>query len=220
MKNKNNTKDIDTSNLGNQNTQEDKKIHNISENELHENIHKNVSNQNITEEEKQTININKEEEILKKNTVIFELKEKISKMKKIHYDAILRNKAEIENILKRTQLNIEKSHKFALEKFSIALLPIVDNLERTLEISNKLNSDMDPIIEGIKLTLQEFIKVMQSFNISCIDKTHVDFDPTIHEAMTVLDTQEFQPNQVMQVMQKGYMLNGRLLRPAMVSVSK
>uniref|UniRef100_A0A1A9UKN6 GrpE protein homolog n=1 Tax=Glossina austeni TaxID=7395 RepID=A0A1A9UKN6_GLOAU len=141
-------------------------------------------------------------------------------MKKTHYDIILRNKAEIENILKRTQLNIEKSHKFALEKFSIALLPIIDNLERTLEISKKLNEDTNPIIEGIRLTLQEFIKVMQSFNISCIDKNHVNFDPKIHEAMTVLDNQKCKPNQVVQIIQKGYLLNDRLLRPAMVAVSK
>ncbi|WP_330216572.1 nucleotide exchange factor GrpE [Wigglesworthia glossinidia] len=172
----------------------------------------------ILAEKKQSIE--KEKEILKKNEIIFELEEKISKMKKMHHDQILRNKAEIENILKRTQLNIEKSHKFSLEKFSIALLPIIDNLERTLEVSNKLNTDIKPIIEGIKLTLQEFTKVMQSFNITCIDKINVVFDPKIHEAMTVLDTQEFQPNQVMQIMQKGYMLHDRLLRPAMVAVSK
>lgn len=218
MKNDKNMTNVDEHNTYNQNMQKNKNTHDISKNESNNNIHESAVTNDIPTEKKQSIE--KEKTILKKNEIIFKLEEKILKMKKMHYDEILRNKAEIENILKRTQLNIEKSHKFALEKFSIALLPIVDNLERTLEVSNKLNTDMQPIIEGIKLTLKEFTKVMQSFNITCIDKINVAFDPKIHEAMTVLDTQEFQPNQVMQIMQKGYMLHDRLLRPAMVAVSK
>lgn len=218
MKNDKNMTKVDENNSCNQNVQKDENTHDISKNESNKNFHENIIKKDILAEKKQSIE--KEKEILKKNEIIFELEEKISKMKKMHHDQILRNKAEIENILKRTQLNIEKSHKFSLEKFSIALLPIIDNLERTLEVSNKLNTDIKPIIEGIKLTLQEFTKVMQSFNITCIDKINVVFDPKIHEAMTVLDTQEFQPNQVMQIMQKGYMLHDRLLRPAMVAVSK
>uniref|UniRef100_A0A1B0C4X9 GrpE protein homolog n=1 Tax=Glossina palpalis gambiensis TaxID=67801 RepID=A0A1B0C4X9_9MUSC len=130
------------------------------------------------------------------------------------------HQAEIENTLKRTQINIEKSHKFALEKFAIALLPIIDNLERTLEISSSLNENVNPILEGVQLTLKEFIKVMKLFNIICIDKNHVEFDPKVHEAMTVLDSKEFKSNQVIQVMQKGYMLHAKPVASITISTFK
>ncbi|MDQ1237314.1 MAG: nucleotide exchange factor GrpE [Wigglesworthia glossinidia] len=193
----------------------------ISKNKIdsNDNIHINNHKNDVSLEEINNIK-DKDQEIAKKNEIIDTLEKKLSKIKKNQYDILLRHQAEIENTLKRTQINIEKSHKFALEKFAIALLPIIDNLERTLEISSSLNENVNPILEGVQLTLKEFIKVMKLFNIICIDKNHVEFDPKVHEAMTVLDSKEFKSNQVIQVMQKGYMLHGRLLRPAMVSVSK
>nr|Q8D392.2 RecName: Full=Protein GrpE; AltName: Full=HSP-70 cofactor [Wigglesworthia glossinidia endosymbiont of Glossina brevipalpis] len=198
---------------------------------------KNKKEEEIINNKKQTtekkINLNKNnisDEIIPEKinfndqkNIIENLKKNLSKEKKSKHDLILRNQAEMENLMKRTQANIEKSYKFALEKFSIALLPIIDNLERTknlLEKENEKNKNINPIEEGINLTLKEFIKVIHSFGIKEIDKKNIPFDPKIHEAMTVIDDKNKKTNQVVEIMQKGYILNGRLLRPAMVVVSK
>lgn len=135
-------------------------------------------------------------------------------------DSLLRAKAEIENMRRRSEQNIEKAHKFALERFSGELLPVIDNLERALEISDKSNNELTSIIEGIELTLKSLLDVVRKFGLDVVDETHVPFNPEVHQAMTMLESNEHEPNQVIMVMQKGYTLNGRLIRPAMVAVSK
>ncbi len=135
-------------------------------------------------------------------------------------DSLLRAKAEIENIRRRTELDIEKNHKFALEKFSCDLLPVLDNLERALELFDKNNSTLTSMIEGIELTLKSLQDVLYKYGIKIVSDIDVPFNPDIHQAMSLIETDSHQPNYVIMVMQKGYILNGRLLRPAMVSVSK
>ncbi|WP_308836614.1 nucleotide exchange factor GrpE [Pantoea sp. Nvir] len=145
-----------------------------------------------------------------------ELKQSQSDMR----DAQLRAQAEIENIRRRTEMDIEKAHKFALERFSNELLPVIDSLERALEVSDKENSALVSMVEGIELTLKSLLDAVRKFGVEVVGETNVPFNPKIHQAMSVIESGENEPNHVMMVMQRGYTLNGRLLRPAMVVVSK
>ena len=133
-------------------------------------------------------------------------------------DAQLRAQAEIENI--RAEMDVEKAHKFALEKFANELLPVIDSLERALEVANKEDAQLAPMIEGIELTLKGLLGAVRKFGVEVVGETGVPFNPEVHQAMSMMESEEFEPNQVMLVMQRGYTLNGRLLRPAMVAVAK
>ncbi|WP_410016750.1 nucleotide exchange factor GrpE [Sodalis sp. C49] len=151
---------------------------------------------------------------------IASLEAKLEELQQRERDSLLRAKAEMENLRRRTELDVEKAHKFALEKFAGELLPVIDNLERGLDMADKNNSELTPLIEGIELTLKSLLDVVRKYGIAVVDQTHVPFDPAVHQAMTMLESDEHEPNHVMMIMQKGYTLNGRLLRPAMVAVSK
>ncbi len=135
-------------------------------------------------------------------------------------DAQLRAQAEIENIRRRTEMDVEKAHKFALEKFSGELLPVIDSLERALEVADKNNPELVAMIEGIDLTLKSLLAAVGKFGVEVVGEVHVPFNPEVHQAMSMMESDEVAPNHVLMVMQRGYMLNGRLLRPAMVAVSK
>ncbi|NIG62855.1 MAG: nucleotide exchange factor GrpE [Serratia symbiotica] len=135
-------------------------------------------------------------------------------------DSLLRAKAEMENVRRRTELDIEKAHKFALEKFSGDLLLVLDNLELALELTDKNNPELIAMIEGIELTLKSLQDVVHKYGIEIVSDVDVPFNPDVHQAMSLIESADHQPNYVMMVMQKGYTLNGRLLRPAMVAVSK
>lgn len=135
-------------------------------------------------------------------------------------DAQLRAQAEIENIRRRAEMDVEKAHKFALEKFANELLPVIDSLERALEVANKEDSQLAPMIEGIELTLKGLLGAVRKFGVEVVGETGVPFNPEVHQAMSMMESEEFEPNHVMLVMQRGYTLNGRLLRPAMVAVAK
>ena len=135
-------------------------------------------------------------------------------------DAQLRAQAEIENIRRRAEMDVEKAHKFALEKFANELLPVIDSLERALEVANKEDAQLAPMIEGIELTLKGLLGAVRKFGVEVVGETGVPFNPEVHQAMSMMESEEFEPNHVMLVMQRGYTLNGRLLRPAMVAVSK
>lgn len=151
---------------------------------------------------------------------IAELEAQLKEVQQRERDSLLRAKAEVENIRRRTELDIEKAHKFALEKFSGELLPVIDNLERALDLADKSNSELAGLIEGVELTLKSLLDAVRKFGMEVISDIHVPFNPEQHQAMTMMESDELEPNHVMMVMQKGYMLNGRLLRPAMVAVSK
>ena len=132
----------------------------------------------------------------------------------------MRAKAEVENIRRRTEMDIEKAHKFALEKFSSELLPVIDNLERALDLADKSNAELVGLIEGVELTLKSLLDAVRKFGMEVVSDVHVPFNPELHQAMTLMESEDLEPNHVIMVMQKGYTLNGRLLRPAMVAVSK
>ncbi|WP_039659511.1 MULTISPECIES: nucleotide exchange factor GrpE [Pantoea] len=135
-------------------------------------------------------------------------------------DAQLRAQAEVENIRRRAEMDVEKAHKFALEKFANELLPVIDSLERALEVANKEDPQLASMIEGIELTLKGLLGAVRKFGVEVVGETGVPFNPEVHQAMSMIESEEFEPNHVMLVMQRGYTLNGRLLRPAMVAVSK
>ncbi|EPC5193566.1 nucleotide exchange factor GrpE [Edwardsiella piscicida] len=135
-------------------------------------------------------------------------------------EIMLRARAEVDNIRRRAEQDVEKAHKFALEKFSGELLPVIDNLERALELADKSNTELVSMIEGVELTLKSLLDVVRKFGVEQVAEVNVPFNPEVHQAMTMMASPDHAPNQVMMVMQKGYILNGRLIRPAMVAVSK
>lgn len=132
----------------------------------------------------------------------------------------LRMAAEAQNQRRRAEKDVESAHKFALEKFAAALLPVTDNLERALEAADPANEAIKPLLEGVALTNKSLLDVLARFNVEQIDPLGAPFDPQFHEAVTMVDNPAAEPNSVLHVMQKGYTLNGRLLRAAMVMVAK
>ncbi len=133
---------------------------------------------------------------------------------------VLRAKAEAQNSANRATQQIEKAHKFALDKFAGDLVPIVDNLERALEsCSNSDDANVIAIQEGIALTLKSFIDTLQRYNIEQINPEGEPFDPLFHQAVAKVPNDDVEPNSVLTVHQKGYTLNQRLVRPALVVVS-
>ena len=115
---------------------------------------------------------------------------------------------------------MEKAHKFALESFSKELMPVADNLERALEAASGEDEAIKAIAEGVELTLKSFLDALKKHNVEQVDPVGEPFDPNLHQAMSMVENNEVEPNSVIAVMQKGYTLNGRLVRPAMVMVSK
>lgn len=135
-------------------------------------------------------------------------------------DLALRAQADAQNVKRRAEQDVEKARKFALEQFTRELLPVVDNLERALEAASGDDEVVKPIAEGVELTLKSFLDALSKCNIEQVDPQGEPFDPNLHQAMSMVENQEVEPNTVIAVMQKGYTLNGRLVRPAMVMVSK
>jgi len=136
------------------------------------------------------------------------------------WEALVRQKAEYENLQKRTERDIEKARKFALEKFANELLPIRDNLELGIEAANKPDTQVATVIEGMNLTEKALIDVLNKFGIEEIDPQDQKFDPEWHEAMAMQPIPNVEDNTVVIVHRKGYHLNERLLRPAQVVVAK
>lgn len=136
-------------------------------------------------------------------------------------DDLLRVQAEMQNVRRRAEQDVEKAHKYGQEKFSIELLAVVDNLERSMEVaSNNEDETVKAIYEGVNLTLKSFLDCFTKFNIEAVDPLGEPFDPQLHQAMSIQENAECEPNTVIAVMQKGYTLHGRVIRPAMVMVSK
>jgi molecular chaperone GrpE len=135
-------------------------------------------------------------------------------------DQSLRVAADLQNVRRRAEQDVEKAHKFALEKFASDLLPIVDSLERGLDLSNPDDESIRPMREGIELTLKMFADTLKRYHLEAIDPHGQPFNAEHHQAMAMQESADVEPNSVLKVFQKGYQLNGRLLRPAMVVVSK
>jgi molecular chaperone GrpE len=137
-----------------------------------------------------------------------------------NWDQLMRARAEMDNLRKRNQRDLENAHKFALEKFSQDLLQVWDSLELGHQAALDENADVDKLREGTELTLKLLVNVMEKNGIQQIDPDGEPFNPDYHQAMSIQERDDVQPNTVVAVVQKGYVLNGRLLRPAMVMVAK
>ncbi len=136
-------------------------------------------------------------------------------------DMVLRAQAEVQNMRRRCEQDVEKAHKFALEKFGTELLPVMDNLERALQaVTNADDESVKALYEGVELTLKGFSETLSKNNIEQLDPQGEPFDPQQHEAMSIVENDDVEPNTVLTVVQKGYLLNGRVIRPAMVMVAK
>jgi len=168
--------------------------------------------------------------------------EEAEQMVRKHQDDMLRVQAEMQNLRRRTEQDVEKAHKYGQERFVTELLSVIDNLERALDAAGVANEEqgmegmegkanantgnsqslekLAAIREGVDLTLKSFLDCFRKFNIEPIDPLGEPFDPQLHQAMATVEDDNVEPNTVTIVMQKGYLLHGRVVRPAMVMVSK
>ena len=154
---------------------------------------------------------------------IYELETALSEAQstiKEQQEGVLRARADMENARRRADAEVEKARKFALERFAGELLPVIDNLERALEMGDADNEAVKPLLEGVEMTRKTFVSTIEKFGLTPIDPNGEAFNPDLHQAMSMQESAEHEPNSVMAVMQKGYQLNGRLLRPAMVMVAR
>ncbi len=134
-------------------------------------------------------------------------------------DQMLRIQAEAQNVRRRAEQDVEKAHKFGVEKFASEMLPIVDSMERALEAFGE-DEALLPMREGVEMTMQMFIAGLAKFKMEQVNPKGETFDPALHQAMSMIDLPDTAANTVVEVMQKGYTLHGRLVRPAMVIVAK
>ena len=132
----------------------------------------------------------------------------------------LRAQAEEQNARRRAQQDVEKAHKFGLEKFVGDLLPVADNLDRALAAISTEDESMKSVVEGLELTRKSFSDILAKHQVIEVDPVGEPFDPQLHQAMTMVESPDVEPNSVIDVFQKGYTLHGRLVRPAMVVVAK
>jgi len=145
---------------------------------------------------------------------------KLQEQLALEKDLALRVQAEAQNVRRRAQQDVEKAHKFAVEKLLQDLLPVVDNLERALATINPEDEASKAIAEGVGLTHRSFVDTLAKHSVEVVNPAGEPFDPELHQAMTQVPNGDVEPNTVLEVFQKGYRLNGRLVRPAMVVVSK
>ncbi len=137
-----------------------------------------------------------------------------------HWDQVVRMQAEMDNLRKRSERDLANAHKFALERFANELLPVKDSLEMGLTAFVGENADPQKLKEGVELTLQMLTAAMEKSDIQEVNPENESFDPDFHQAMSMQERDDVEPNTVVTVVQKGYLLNNRLIRPAMVIVSK
>jgi molecular chaperone GrpE len=137
-----------------------------------------------------------------------------------HWNQLMRARADMENLRKRQERELENAHKFALERFVSALLPVRDSMELGLSHALEEGADVATLREGAELTLKLFTDVMAKFNVVQVDPQGEPFNPELHQAMSMIPRDDLPPNTVVTVVQKGYTLNDRLVRPAMVLVSQ
>ena len=152
---------------------------------------------------------------------INELEIYVSEIDAREKDIQLRAQAEIQNIRRRAEQDVEKAHKFALEKFSKELLTVVDNLERGLDALDKAVTDetTQALVDGVEMTHKEFISTLGKFGVEAVGVVGEAFNPELHQAISMQPAEGIEPNHISIVLQKGYTLQGRVLRPAMVMVA-
>lgn len=157
-----------------------------------------------------------EQKIIELEQALVEAKATVANQK----DSVIRAKAEVDNMRRRAAQDVDKAKRFALEKFAGEMLSVVDNLERGLATIDGEAEEQKATFEGVNLTLQGLISGLEKFGVKAIDPQDKPFNPELHQAMSMQEVEGVEPNTVIAVMQKGYELNGRLVRPAMVMVSK
>lgn len=161
-----------------------------------------------------------EEAIARVQELEEQLKAQIEEAANKEQDILLRSRAEIENLRRRTEQDVEKAHKFALEKFSKDILNTIDNLERALATpANKEDESVKALFDGVELTLKELVSTVGRFGVEAVGVVGEAFNPDLHQAISMQPAEGFETNQISVVLQKGYTLNGRVIRPAMVMVA-
>jgi molecular chaperone GrpE len=158
-----------------------------------------------------------EKEIVETEDQLLQQLQEAEKKAEENWQLLLRTKAEMENLRKRTEKDLENAHKYGIEKFVNELLPVLDSMVLGLAAED---ASAESLREGMELTMNMLQKMMEKLNIEEIDPLNEKFDPEKHQAMTMQPNADVEPNTVIAVMQKGYSLNDRLIRPAMVMVSK
>lgn len=149
-----------------------------------------------------------------------ELEAQLAETAKKEQDLLLRTRAEIDNIRRRTEQDVEKAHKFALEKFAKDILNTIDNLERALATPrNTEDESVKALFDGVELTLKELLATVARFGVEPMGAVGEVFNPDLHQAISMQPVEGFESSQITTVLQKGYLLNGRVIRPAMVMVA-
>ena len=185
-----------------------------------------INEQEKVEEQVQETTVETEEQPIEAELAgcyarINELETYIAEADKREQDIQLRAQAEIRNMRRRAEQEVEKAHKFALEKFSKELLTVVDNLERGLAALDKAVSDetTQALVDGVEMTHKEFISTLAKFGVQAVGVVGEVFNPELHQAISMQPAEGIDANHISQVLQKGYTLQGRVLRPAMVMVA-
>lgn len=137
-----------------------------------------------------------------------------------HWDRFVRAQAEVENVRRRAERDLRNAHKFALERFAKELLAVVDSLELGLQAATGSDVNADGLREGMELTLKQFCAALERFDVKSVDPMGERFNPEFHQAMATEPSADAEPNTVVRVFQKGYLLHDRLLRPALVVVAQ
>ncbi|NBS16713.1 MAG: nucleotide exchange factor GrpE [Gammaproteobacteria bacterium] len=137
-----------------------------------------------------------------------------------NWDKVLRTQADLENIKRRSEKDLQNAHKFGIEKFARELLPVADSLELGLSVETAGSPEVQKLREGMELTLKQLLSSLEKFNVVQVNPEGEKFNPEWHQAMAMQPTDEAEPNTVLKVYQKGYLLSDRLLRPAMVVVAQ
>ena len=172
----------------------------------------NVENPEVAEE---TVEQAETAEITEEGSAVEALQEEVAELK----EELLRAQAEVQNVRRRAEADVEKAHKFSTEKFARELLEVVDNLERAVAAAPE-DDAVKPLLEGVEMTQKTFMSTLAKFKVEVVDPEGHPFDPDLHQAISMVEAPDAEPNTVLNVVQKGYTNHGRLLRPAMVVVSK
>jgi molecular chaperone GrpE len=180
---------------------------------------KDVPQENLDEQQATADQESETEAVASDEHLQQQLEEAEAKAKE-NWDQLLRVKAEQENLRRRHEREVENAHKYALERFVQELLPVIDSLEMGAEAAASEGATLDKVREGTELTLKMLLSTIDKFGIQAVHPEGEPFNPEYHQAMSMLESPEHAANTVMNVMQKGYTLNERLIRPAMVVVSK
>lgn len=184
--------------------------------EQNEELEQDLQSQEVDVEEQNQAEDPLEEAIAR----VQELESQLAETTKKEQDLLLRTRAEIDNIRRRTEQDVEKAHKFALEKFAKDILNTIDNLERALATpANIEDESIKALFDGVELTLKELLATVARFGVEPVGVVGEVFNPDLHQAISMQPMEGFETNQITTVLQKGYLLNGRVIRPAMVMVA-